>query len=73
MKLSDIMSNAGLSGYAEVALVLFLFAFTIIVVRTFLPSRKLELEATAMLPLQDAPRAAIPAPVRRSEAKRRGY
>ncbi|MEO7361533.1 MAG: CcoQ/FixQ family Cbb3-type cytochrome c oxidase assembly chaperone [Gemmatimonadaceae bacterium] len=55
MKLSDIMSNAGLSGYAEVALVLFVLAFVVIVIRTFLPSRQRELDAIARLPLEDAP------------------
>lgn len=55
MKLSDIMSNSGLSIYAEIALVLFLAAFVFIVIRTYLPSRKKELEEIAMLPLEDAP------------------
>ncbi|MEP6834906.1 MAG: hypothetical protein ABJB74_16075 [Gemmatimonas sp.] len=53
MKLSDIMSNAGLSMYAEVALVMFLFAFSIIVIRTFAPSRRRELSETSLLPLDD--------------------
>ena len=33
MKLADIVSAAGLAGYAEVALVLFLFAFTAILLQ----------------------------------------
>jgi cbb3-type cytochrome oxidase subunit 3 len=40
MKLSDIVSGAGLSGYAEIALVLFLLAFLGVVVSLFLPSRQ---------------------------------
>lgn len=54
MKLSDIMSHAGLSTYAEVALVLFLCAFIVIVVRTFAPSRSSELREAALLPLDES-------------------
>lgn len=54
MKLSDIMSHAGLSGYAQVALVLFVIAFVAIVIRTFMPSRNAELMEAALLPLDDA-------------------
>lgn len=53
MKLSDIMSYAQLSAYTEIALVLFLGVFIAITVRTFLPSRRQELEAAARLPLED--------------------
>lgn len=53
MKLSDIMSYAQLSAYTEVALVLFLGVFIAITVRTFLPSRRQELEAASRLPLED--------------------
>ena len=53
MKLSDIMSHAGLSLYAEVALVLFLFAFVVQAVRTFAPSRAALLEQVGRLPLDD--------------------
>jgi cbb3-type cytochrome oxidase subunit 3 len=55
MKLSDIMGNAGLSMYAEVALVLFLGVFIAIVLRTFAPSRRRELDEAALIPLNDAP------------------
>ena len=41
MTLSQIMSNAGLSMYAEVALVLFLLAFVVIVIRAVENLRKL--------------------------------
>jgi len=53
MRLSDIMSHAGLAGYAEVALVLFLFAFILIAVRVALGMRDAELEAARHLPLDD--------------------
>lgn len=63
MKLSDIVSGAGLTFYPKVALVLFLFAFAIVLVRVLLPARAGELEHVAALPLDDvndrfaAPRA----------------
>lgn len=57
MKLSDIMSNAGLSVYAEIALIIFLAVFVAIVFRVFAPSRKHEWERASQLPLDDAPRA----------------
>lgn len=55
MKLSDIMGNAGLSMYAQVALVLFLGVFIAITIRTFAPSRRRELAEAAMIPLNDGP------------------
>jgi cbb3-type cytochrome oxidase subunit 3 len=53
MSLTDIMSAAGLDGYAEVGLVLFLIAFLVIVVRVFQPSRKRSWERAARLPFDD--------------------
>ncbi len=53
MKLSDVVSNAGLAGYAEVALVLFLLAFAAILVRTFWPGRRAALNHASRLPLDD--------------------
>ena len=53
MKLSDIMSNAGLSMYAEVALVLFLGVFIAITIRTFAQSNRRALQEASMLPLDD--------------------
>ena len=53
MRLTDIMSNAGLSGYAEIALVLFLVAFSVVVLRIFLPSRRQDLERAGRMPLDD--------------------
>ncbi|MCC6243615.1 MAG: cbb3-type cytochrome c oxidase subunit 3 [Gemmatimonadaceae bacterium] len=53
MKLSDIMGNAGLSIYAQVALVMFLAVFIAITIRTWAPSRRAELQDAAMMPLND--------------------
>jgi cbb3-type cytochrome oxidase subunit 3 len=55
MSLTEIMSNAGLSRYAEWALLLFVFAFVVILWRILKPSRRDELEAQARLPLEDEP------------------
>ncbi len=52
MKLSDVMSHAGLAGYAEVALILFLLAFVAVVWRAFGSSRA-EMDRNARLPLDD--------------------
>lgn len=51
MRLSDVMSNAGLAGYAVVALVLFLVVFVAIVVRVFLS--KDEFAHASRMPLDD--------------------
>jgi len=53
MTLTDLMSNSGLVIFAEVALLLFLAAFVVVVVRLFAPSRRTELEAQSRLPLDD--------------------
>ncbi len=53
MKLSDIMGNAGLSMYAQVALLIFFAVFIAIIIRTWAPSRRRELQDAAMLPLND--------------------
>ncbi|MBL0173332.1 MAG: cbb3-type cytochrome c oxidase subunit 3 [Gemmatimonadaceae bacterium] len=53
MKLSDIMGNAGLSMYAQVALLIFFAVFIAIIIRTWAPSRRGELQEAAMLPLND--------------------
>jgi cbb3-type cytochrome oxidase subunit 3 len=55
MSLTEIMSNAGLSRYAEWALLLFVFAFVLILVRLLRPSKRAEFEAQARLPLDDEP------------------
>ena len=53
MSLTEIMSSAGLSRYAEWALLLFVFAFALIVIRVFRPSKRKTLEDQAKLPLED--------------------
>jgi cbb3-type cytochrome oxidase subunit 3 len=53
VKLSDVMSHAGLSGYAEVALILFVAAFLAVVVRLYWPGRGAELDRASRLPLDD--------------------
>ena len=53
MKLSDVVSHSGLAFYAEVALVLFFAVFLAVLVRTFWPSRRAELEADGRIPLED--------------------
>jgi cbb3-type cytochrome oxidase subunit 3 len=58
VKLSDIMSAADLSYYAEVALVLFMGAFVSVVLRLYWPGRHRAaqdraLADTARLPLDD--------------------
>lgn len=55
MRLSDIMSQAGLAGYAEVALVLFLIAFALVVLGVFRPSNHAAMDAHGRLPLDDDP------------------
>ncbi len=51
MKLSDVVAHAGLSGYAELALILFFIVFVAVVVRLWRPSCRAELEAQRLLPL----------------------
>ncbi len=51
MKLSDVVAHAGLSIYAEVALILFFIVFVAVLVRLWAPSHRAELEAQRMLPL----------------------
>jgi cbb3-type cytochrome oxidase subunit 3 len=53
VKLSDIMEHAGLSMYAEVALVLFLFAFALILWWVLRPSNRQRFESDAAIPLDD--------------------
>ena len=53
LRLSDIMSHAGLAGYAVVALVLFVVAFLGILARVLSPRRRRELEDIARLPFAD--------------------
>ena len=49
--LTDVVSGAGLSVYAEVALVIFLIAFLGVVVSLFVPSRQRMYERLRRLPI----------------------
>ena len=49
--LTDVVSGAGLSIYAEVALVIFLVAFLGVVISLFLPSRQVTYEHLRRLPI----------------------
>ena len=53
MKLSDIMANAGLSIYAEVALVLFMLAFLGIVWWVLRRANTARWKSAAQMPLDD--------------------
>lgn len=53
MKLADVMSGAGLSVYAEIALLLFLLAFVVVGLRLVFSSGS-AMERMARLPLEDA-------------------
>jgi cbb3-type cytochrome oxidase subunit 3 len=53
MRLSDIMSHAGLAGYAEVGLIIFFVVFLAIAARVFSPVRTPHYDAAARMPLDD--------------------
>jgi len=53
MRLTDIVSGAGLSVYAIVGLLLFLGAFVAIVWWIFSPGRRKSLEAKKQLPFEE--------------------
>ena len=51
--LTDVVSGAGLSGYAEIALVIFLIAFIGVVISLFAPSKRATYERMRHLPMDD--------------------
>lgn len=53
MKLSEIVGAAGLAIYAEVALVIFLFAFVAIVIHVTSKANRADFDAAGSLPLSD--------------------
>ena len=53
MKLSEIMSHAGLARYAEIALILFLLAFVAVVIAIFRPGSKRAMDEASRLPFDD--------------------
>ncbi len=57
MRLSEIMSAAGLEVFAEIGLVLFLAIFAGVVVYTFTKSNRATFERARTAPLDDPPRA----------------
>ena len=50
--LTDVVSGAGLSGYAEIALVIFLIAFLGIVISLFAPGKRRVYERMRRLPIE---------------------
>ena len=58
MTIKDIMARSDLSAYAEIALILFLLAFLLILWRVYSPSRRAEFRHLAELPLEDEPTTA---------------
>lgn len=59
MRLTDIMSGSDLTLYPKVALVLFLIVFFLVLVRTYSRSRRAEMEAARLIPLDDEPGTAL--------------
>ena len=57
MKLSDVVGHSGLAAYAVVALILFLAAFSGIVIWLLRPSRHAEDARMSRLPLDDGTRS----------------
>ncbi len=55
MKLTDVMSNAGLALYAEIALLLFFASFSAVVLYLLFGSRR-DFDAESKLPLDDGAR-----------------
>ena len=68
MRLSDVMSNMGLTSFAEIGLVLFFLVFVGIVIYTFLKRNRKKYEEASMLPLEDDD----PRPDRETKEPRRG-
>lgn len=53
MRLSEIMSHAGLAGYAVVGLVIFFIVFVAVAIRVLSPARKREYDEASRMPLDD--------------------
>jgi cbb3-type cytochrome oxidase subunit 3 len=59
VKLSDVMSAAGLAGFAEVALVLFMIVFAAVCLSVLSKSNAGRLEAARHLPLDETTRRSV--------------
>ena len=53
MSLTDLMSGAQLDHYAQIGLIAFMFAFALILWRTFSPRNRSTYQRAAHLPLED--------------------
>ncbi|HKZ05562.1 MAG TPA: hypothetical protein VJU81_08840 [Methylomirabilota bacterium] len=56
MKLSDVMAGARLEVFAEIGLVIFAMAFTVVLVTTWLRSNRDAFERARRIPLDDGER-----------------
>lgn len=52
-QVADVMGASGLAGYAIVALLLFVFAFLLLLYTIVAPSRRKRFERDALLPFDD--------------------
>lgn len=59
MKLVDVMSSAGLSGYAIVALLLFIAAFLMVLAMILAPGSGARMARAAQLPFDDDTRTPV--------------
>ena len=53
MRLSDIMSQMGLAGYAELGLVIFFLVFVVVTVRALFFTRNTEYQRAERIPFDD--------------------
>ncbi len=53
IRLSDIVGASGLASYAIIALLLFVFAFLLVLVSVYSPSRRAQHEHAASLPFDE--------------------
>ncbi len=54
IRLADIVGASGLSGYAIVALVLFVFAFVLVLIPVLAPGKQGDYTAASRLPFEDS-------------------
>jgi cbb3-type cytochrome oxidase subunit 3 len=51
--IGDVVAGSGLSGYAIGALILFFFAFIVLLIRIYAPSRRAMYDRDSRMPLDD--------------------